>query len=335
MVVKNTIFKYYLVLTESMVDPLLSLGLGAGAAVSLWLANSIHIRYNSYKNDSVKLRTGEGDFEEIIKNPRKKYGLILLYKPRFSFFKKGVKNTGKLVYDALVSRGYDKDNLFVLEGKKKPTNRFDCHMLPYDKAHIGKVLEHLAKEIKEDDVFFMYVLTHGYKTHPIPLMYGGQSTLITFDDEFWIKEKELEERLSDIHPNYSVTFFNSCFGGGFAKRLGKGRNIGISVSRADKITFWYVGYENEEKYGNYVSNFTLGFFSALKGEFPNGLQIDIPQDLETIFDASAKFERKYRDRNWKDTIWGKNDFIYRKILLFGTNTPNMFYDKINPKEVIL
>ena len=228
----------------------------------------------------------------------------------------------------MISRGYEKENLFVLEGKNKPSNQFDCNTLPFSKKHTIEALEHLGKEIKENDVFFMYVMTHGYKTRPIPFIYGGQSTLMTFDNEFWITEKELEERLSDIHSHYSVTFFNSCYGGGFAKRLGKGRNIGISVSREDKSTMGYSGVKISEKYGDFISAFTMFFFSVLKGSLPDGKKIDFPNDLSTAFRASSIYERISHDDDMKRVYW-------KKMFSFFKNTPHLFYDKINPGQVVL
>ncbi|MDI6722232.1 MAG: C13 family peptidase [Candidatus Aenigmarchaeota archaeon] len=226
------------------------------------------------------------------------------------------RNTSDLVYRTLRERGYEQDNLFVLGGEEYPTEGFDCHTLPSSKKYLQEVLNHLYRNVASDDVFFMYVLSHGSKTRLIlPI---GQSTFLLNNET--VREEEIEELLSDIHPDHSVTYFNSCYSGGLARRLGKGKNIAISTTRGDKITSGYVGQAVNKQQGLYASNFTLNFFSALRGELPNGDRIDINDDsIEGVFDFAS--EVSYQNDKYLGPL--------------SKNTPHLIYGRINPKEVRL
>ena len=322
---------------------------GASTGCSIFLADHIYKAWNSYKTESVKLRNGEGDFYRISDKPRKKYGLILAHTPKLRL-KKNFANAAELAYKTFIYLGYDKNNIFVLEGQKKPTNRFDANNLPCNKKSLIDVLDHLSKEITLEDEFFMSVFTHGTPLPDIPFLPVHQSTIYLSKKKLdRVAEKELEEMLSDLKPKYSVLFFNSCFGGGFAKRLGKGRTIGMSVSRSDKTVYASGTSDIRKEYVPQGSRFTLAFFSALKGSFPDGKSIELPKrDLETLFDYAAKFEKEKQEslsisllQKLAQRYGEEITEIPKKIenwfeeSPWGRNTPHLVYGKINPSHLIL
>lgn len=296
-----------------MVNPIL---LGSGITAGIILGGVIYPLFDLTKATSIKLRNDEGEFEPVIETPRKKHGLIVLGDGGNEFFRRSIRNTSDLVYKTLKENGYEDENLYLLEGKKGPKERFACHSLPSSKKHLREVLNHLYRDVGPEDTFFMYVLTHGGTTGIVlPI---GQSTLLL--DRGSVREKELEELLSDLHPNHSLTYFNSCYSGGFAQRLGKGRNIAISTSRKHKVTSNYVGPEIKQQQGNYASNFTLNFFSALRRHFPSGDEIELKDgSIDGFFDFAAKRAQL------SDTYLG----------WLSNNTPLLVYEKINPKDVRL
>jgi len=296
-----------------MIDPILvGVGITAGITAGGW----IYSAYDPTKVASIKLRIEDGEFEPVTETPRKKHGLIVLGDGGNKGLRKDFGNTSNLVYKALRENGYEDDNLYLLEGKKSPSERFACNSLPSSKKHLREVLDHLYGDIASEDTFFMYVLNHGGTTGIIlPI---GQSTFSL--DSGSVREKELEELLSDLHPDHSLTYFNSCFSGGFARRLGKGRNIAISTSRKDKITSGYVGPDIEKQQGGYVSNFTLNFFSGLRQQFPRGDRIELKDgSIDGVFDFAA--ERAQQADKYLGPL--------------SKNTPHLVYGRINPKDVRL
>jgi hypothetical protein len=330
--------------------------LGAGAA-TLALTRSVYIRLDRYEADSIKINKNKsGSFEEIVKNPRKKYGLILSHTPSpffsdkvypilpdflkemfaLGYFKDRFANTAKIAYETLISRGYAKEDLFVLEGRKVPSKRFDGNTLPFDKKSLDDVLKYLSKEIKPDDAFFMMVSAHGGKILPLPGMNINQSSIMLNDDENpFIYEKEFEKMLSALNPNYSVLFFNSCFGNDFAQRFAKGRTVTISAARPNKAVMISGEDNNNLRFGSFCGSFSLGFLSALQKKFPDNTLIEKLKgydDLESAFDFGTSFEREAYTR-FTDTYVKAGSRLRRVFLSLIKNTPYLYYDKINPSEI--
>ena len=167
----------------------------------------------------------------------------------------------------------------------------------------------------------MYVLSHGDKT--LDFLPIGQSIFLLGDGT--VSERELEDLLSDLHPDHSITYFNSCYSGGFARRLGKGRNIAISTSRADKFTVSYFGPVVREKHGRYASNFSLYFFSALRRKFPNGDGIVLDDgSIDGVFDFAS-------ERSHQADLGALSKYLRP----LSKNTPHLVYGNINPKDVKL
>jgi len=329
---------------------------GAGIA-ALTLIRSVYIRFDCYKEGYKKVNKNKNDsFEEVIRNPRKKYGLILSHTPSqffsdkvypnlpgflkeiftLGYFKDRFANTAKTAYEALVSRGYAKEDLFVLEGKKVPSKRFDCNTLPFNKKSLDEVLKYLSKEIRPDDAFFMIISAHGGKLVPISRINLSQSCIYLNDTKNpVICEKELEERLSTLHPNFSILFFNSCFGNGFAYRLAKGRTVTISAAKPAKAVMLYGEDDNNIRFGLHAGSFSLGFLSAIQKKFPDGTLIEELKDyddLESAFYFGASFEKAAHTK-FTNTHVNADSSLYKVVLSLIRNTPCLYYDKINPNQI--
>lgn len=297
-----------------MIEPIL-IGTGVAAAIGAYLSPFCDLS----KEPCKELRTEKGEFEPVIKTPRKKHGLILVGDTKEEKDKESDTNTSNLVYKTLSEHGYKEDNLYFLKNEEGLDKKLNCHVLPSSKKHLKETLNHLSKDISSEDMFFMYVLSHGNTTlRFFPL---GQSNILLSKEEK-IQEKELEEFLSDLHPDHSITYFNSCHSGGFAKRLGKRRNIAISTSKKSKITSGFLGPFLENKFGPYTTPFTLFFYSTLRGQMPNGEKIyEENKTIGGAFEYAAL-------RQYYSTTDSRLGPICK-------NTPHLIYGKIDPNEVRL
>jgi len=320
--------------------------------------NLIHKGINNWPNESVKIRTQTEPYYDMSSKPRSKYGIIIADSPRIRL-KKDFANAAALSYNAFISLGYESKNIFVLEGNKNPAARFEAVNLAASRKNLIDVIDFLSKKITPEDEFFMSVFAHGEPTVDLPFFsYTGQSKiLLSSKSKDSINETDLERMLSKLNPKYSILFFNSCFGGGFAKRLGVEKTIAISLSRSDKVSSASTSPSLKEKYGPSGSTFTLVFFSALRGCFSDGVPIELPsRDLCSIFDYAAKMEkqdysdiftnssfimRMYDNYCKKNGIESADYFLTRlknhfeKFSSFGRNTPHMIYGRINPAELRL
>ena len=208
--------------------------------------------------------------------PRNKYGLIVIGQNGPIQGKLGMnkvfRDTSDLVYRALNSNGYDKENIFVLEDRETDTR----HRLPSTGDSLDAVIELLAKKITPHDAFFMYVLAHGSRDG---FFHGGEGTLNIGVDR--ISEVYLSRILGSLNPNHAVYFFNNCFAGGFAQRVGQGRNITIATSQYNKAT--------SAQYFPVASKFTSEFFSKLLQQGSQG-----KTSVDSLFtEAACKSHTKY------------------------------------------
>jgi hypothetical protein len=269
------------------------------------------------KEESIKINNTATEFEPLIASPRKKYGLIVLGNDCTKSRIRCIQNTSNLVYDALLAADYKDEDIYFVGDKSLygcPNNK----IMPPSKRCLDNTLEFLSDKITSQDIFFMYVLAHGGRTN----LSNNTQSCIELSSKNIVNEDELEEILSQIKPNYSITYFNSCYSGGFAKRLGKDRNIAISTSKPNKITSGYVGPKIEEEQGIYATNFTLNFFSAIKKQMPDDTTVNINNNsLEGIFDYAAKKANN------------DDDYLGYFLSALPKNTPHLVYDKINPADI--
>ena len=90
----------------------------------------------------------------------------------------------------------------------------------------------LSKNIRPEDLLFLYTTGHGHRRPDIPKKDEQQySTLELIKGE--LSESELEQLLQDVNPRTAIFLFDQCYGGGFSQRFGKNGNIAISASGPD------------------------------------------------------------------------------------------------------
>ena len=293
----------------------IAVGIGIGYTV-MEIGSYLYSRYDPAACISTKIRNGKGEFEPVIKIPKRKHGMIISDNSD-KRIEEIDKNTIDLVYNTLLKRGFNYDDIYLMEWMEKPSIDLRCNILPSDTAHLREVMENLYRQISPEDTFFMCFLNHGGKTGW--LLPVGESTVQL--GKGTVKERELEELLYDIHPDHSILYFNNCYSGGFAERLGTGRSIAISTSSANKLTFGYKGGELGCKYGDFLSGFTLFFYSALRNQMPNGELLQLKDmSIGEAFDYAS--QRSYFAKGFKRRGFFKN-------------TPHLIYGNVNPQEVIL
>ena len=100
-----------------MVNPIL---VGCGITGGITVGGLVYSLYDTSKVASVKLRTEDGEFEPTIETPRKKHGLIVSHITKGT--EEHIRNTINLVHQTLVDRGFNEDDIYLLEGKKKTFN---------------------------------------------------------------------------------------------------------------------------------------------------------------------------------------------------------------------
>ncbi len=160
-----------------------------------------------------------------------KYGVIICGKNDNITYKENLS----LAYQVLLENGFQKENIYVLDGKgnKSPSYPVDGSA---SKGTIKKLFNHLDKKIDSNDLLFLYVTDHGEKVKKIHNNgnINDLSTIVIPDGH--LLETEMEEYLSQINPKTGILVFDQCYGGGFAKRTGKGKYIGISACESNNVS---------------------------------------------------------------------------------------------------
>ena len=240
------------------------------------------------------------------------------------------QNNIRLAYNTLEARAYNPNDVFVLEGRTAVNNYPQANNMPAFKETLQDVLSHLSKELTPDDSLFFYVTNHG---HRIPLYdFGTQSTFQSANKfsfrrhkDSRVSEEELSDWMSGINANHVLMYFNQCFSGGFAHRLGKGNIVAISTTKPTKTSPDHAN-SNKELFGmRYSSLFTPYFFSAFAGVDPNGNSINADMDGDGSVSVMDAF------------IYGSKMLYQRsKALLKGFEpVPQLVYEKINPSNITL
>lgn len=274
-------------------------------------------RSDTSRETSIKIGKEHGQLAHATLTPERKHALLILGDPQGKTMRVPFHITGQLVYESLLSQGFRPQDVYMLTHQGKAPFAFDGAVAPATKQSLEEVMSHLANEVTPNDSFFLYVLSHGSKEGTFfPVGKSG------FDLQgVRVDEAEFERLLAPINPKYSVLYFNNCFSGGFAKRLGKDRTVAISTSRPDKVTW---GGKPKELH-NYASAFTYFFFSALKGIFPDGTPVSLASpNIESAFDYASEQSAQIKPRGFNARLWGN-----------FKNTPHLVYGQVEPSSIHL
>lgn len=87
-----------------------------------------------------------------------------------------------------------------------------------------------ARMDKEKDILFLYLTSHGSKTHEFAL---GQKGMDLFD----LKAAELGKLLKESGIRWKVVVVSACYSGGFIDPLKDERTLVITAARADRTSF--------------------------------------------------------------------------------------------------
>jgi len=123
----------------------------------------------------------------------------------------------------LVQTGFQRNYISILDMSQKKQGT---------RMHLQKKLEELAEVIDGDDLFVLHFSTHGERRKVDNQV---ESTLVLSFGIEDITERELQQYLARIKPKYGIVSTDSCYGGGIAKRMGKGNFIGVSGTQEDTV----------------------------------------------------------------------------------------------------
>lgn len=128
-------------------------------------------------------------------------------------------NDMTLVYNSLIRAGVPTSNISALEGDGQTHHRFVKH--PAKLRSLDRVVDSIRQKATADDMLLVFVTNHGN-------LVNGRCNVNAYRGHIW--EEDFQKVMTDLPVNLGVFYFAQCFSGGFAERMGYGRNIGISES---------------------------------------------------------------------------------------------------------
>ena len=177
-----------------------------------------------------------------------------------------------LMWEMLQSKGFDRDNIFVLFGDGKDYVSYNPLYQPpvgvtitNDSATIRKVtnlFEDLRNgsngrpRLTEDDFLFVWIFDHGH--------YDGSHSLIHLLNGL-MSDTDFSSLLNDIPANRKAYWMQQCNGGGFADDLEAGNVVFHSACQANESAF--VADDYTINGDSIVENDTLNSDTYYHGEF--------------------------------------------------------------------
>lgn len=131
-----------------------------------------------------------------------------------------------ITHNHLVKAGIPDSDIFCLEGDGRTNNRFV--KMPATIKSLDSTIDSIRQKAKSNDKLLVFVTNHGGP-------YNGQSYFLTHGN-VGLLEKDFEEMMQDIPVNFGLFYFSQCHSGGFAERMGCGKNIGLSSSTKEEET---------------------------------------------------------------------------------------------------
>lgn len=130
----------------------------------------------------------------------------------------------RLAYHSLIDSGVGDNHIQVLEGDGNTENKFVDDSATV--ANLESAIDSVRRIAQPTDRLFLFITNHGN-------LVNGQSNFSTYDGKIW--ESDFEKMIQDLPINFGLFYFAQCHSGGFAERVGYGRNIGMSnVSKEEK-----------------------------------------------------------------------------------------------------
>jgi len=224
-------------------------------------------------------------------------------------------NDIRRVYYSLMDAGASDSNILVLEGDGSTRNRFVDG--PATIKSLDEAFDLIRQTAKPNDRLLSYVTNHGNIAY-------GQSYFNAHDGTIW--EGDFEKITSNLPVNLGLFYFAQCNSGGFAERMGYGRNIGMSSASREENSHGGLAINRATKeeiksrsVGNYFSQF---LFPEIMGK---------GKTIESAFDE-AVFEDTSDER--LNGIGRKEGFMYNDGSL-GLETPQLRWQNADPSKLCL
>lgn len=93
---------------------------------------------------------------------------------------------------------------------------------------LDSAINRVRQVAKPNDRLLIYITTHGSFTN-------GKCSFKTNDGR--IGEEDYEKMIQDLPVNFTLSYFAQCYSGGFAERVGYGKNIGMSSAARNETSF--------------------------------------------------------------------------------------------------
>ncbi len=216
------------------------------------------------------------------------------------------KNYVEFAYNSLRRAGFSDENIYVLQSSENSEAYVDGKA---DRETLTRVFDELKQKTNSENMVLLYTTNHGGNEH----LFFGESNISL--DEKDMTSSEMRDLYDGVNSNYTLAIFKQCRGEGFADEFGRGNIIGLSAANDGKNAF-KEDWDNNE-------GFTLHVFSAIGGENPFGKRVNADANsdgkvsIEEIFDFAAQ-NNPYTEPRW----YG-----------FGKETPQMYWQNANPKDL--
>lgn len=148
-------------------------------------------------------------------------------------------------YRVLADSGVPRKNICVLEGNDALDNSYVGG--PATLGGLDSAFDSIRQNATKNDRLLVYVTNDG-------ALINSQSVIASADGT--ITEGDFQRVAQDLPVNLGLFYFSQCHSGGFAERMGYGRNIGVSSVAKNEIKISFKGH---------VDNFTRSFLPAVTG----------------------------------------------------------------------
>ncbi len=214
------------------------------------------------------------------------------------------------VYGTLLDLGFRRGSIHVLDRPKSCRHSYPIDHYP-TKAAIRAAFSRLQREVRPDDTLVVHVDDHGELITIKEKDVVGIVLRNPNGEKEYLTEVEFKEMLDGVNPKLTVVTTDICYGGRLARRIGRGKGVGISACGSDEGAS--TGYG-----GNSFSHY---FYSALtSSELMRG------DGAVSVKDAFQHASIRYRT----------NDRLWLKLIEQGEPipTPHIF-SQVDPARVTI
>ncbi|MFA6888093.1 MAG: hypothetical protein WC254_01200 [Candidatus Woesearchaeota archaeon] len=239
-------------------------------------------------------------------------------------------------YNAITSTNTPSDHIYVLDNPQRENSPFNgVHIFDPTKKNLEQVLDTVAPQITENDLFILYIASHGSLPGPYPI--GEAYFKLSDAGQYQVTyEQELEDHLTNISSDaVQIHVYDFCLGGNFSERLGHGNTIALSPAKKNKVST-----TGDETVGENM-RLGAGFSSYFFEEFASGNNVNASFDYAV--DKTKPHEHPYLDLDTPLSVFGFQistnftDFFRRTPILNKVlnMTPTMSVGNIDPQSVYL